>query len=114
MTTTSLADKSCKPCHGDGNLLVKEEQAKLLTALHEDWRIDTAGKTLSRRFTFKGFAKATYLTNLCVWLADREGHHPDMALGWGYALVTLTTHDADGLTENDFIWAAKLDRLLAI
>jgi len=62
---------------------------------------------------FKGYAKAVYHANLAAWLADREGHHPDVAFGWGYCEVTFTTHDLNGLSENDFICAAKLDRLLA-
>jgi len=51
------------------------------------------------------------LTNLCAWLADEQGHHPDIAFGWGYCQVTLTTHDLDALSENDFIWAARLSEL---
>lgn len=93
-------------------MLEHARSAALHKELHDDWKLEE-GKSLVRRFEFKGFAKSVYLTNLCVWLADQEGHHPDIAFGWGYCQVTLTTHDIDGLSENDFIWAAKLDKLIA-
>ncbi len=113
MTNEALADKQCSPC-GGGVLLLQQENAETLhKQLHGDWQIVDNGKALVRRFEFKGFAKSVYLTNLCVWLADQEGHHPDMAFGWGYCQITLTTHDIGGLSENDFIWAAKLDKLVA-
>jgi len=90
-----------------------EAQARL-TSLAAGWVLDEKGTTLSRRFEFKGYAKAVYLSNLCVWLADQEGHHPDIAFGWGYCQISLTTHDNGGITENDFDWAAKLDKHLSV
>ena len=102
----------CKPCNGNVPPLSREEVTELATRLHADWFLAADGKSVSRRFEFKGFAKAVHLANLCSWLADREGHHPDIAFGWGYCQVTLTTHDIDGLSENDFIWAGRLDALL--
>lgn len=73
----------------------------------------SGGGALKRRLTFKGFAKAVYTANLAAFLADREGHHPDISFGWGYCDILYTTHDIGGLSENDFICAAKFDRLLA-
>jgi len=97
----------------DGSLpRLPEATAKELSSqLHSDWQISDQSTTLVRRFKVKGFAKATYLANLCAWLADTEGHHPDVTFGFGYCQVSITTHDVGGLTENDFIWAARLDGL---
>lgn len=78
--------------------------------LHPDWRLE--GHTLTRRFGFKGFQKAVMHANAAAFLGEREGHHPDIAFGWGYCSVTFTTHDVGGLSENDFDCAAKLDKMV--
>jgi 4a-hydroxytetrahydrobiopterin dehydratase len=90
------------------------EQAKTLQQeLHNDWQLSSDNKVISRRFTFKGFARAVQMANLIAWLGDRQGHHPDIAFGWGYCAVSFTTHEIDGLSNNDFICAAKLDQITA-
>lgn len=109
---TDLSQKTCEPCQGGIAALNAGQCAELLQGLHEDWVLDTANTCLTREFTFKGFAKAVYTANLAAWLADREGHHPDVAFGWGYCRIVFTTHDIGGLSENDFICAAKLDRMV--
>ena len=115
MTDTSdLADKSCEPCKGGIPPLSPERIAELRADLHADWALGEDATTLTRRLEFKGFAKAVYHANLAAWLADQEGHHPDVAFGWGYCQITFTTHDIGGLSANDFICAAKFDRLLAL
>jgi len=111
MSADKLSDKKCAPCTGGAQPLDTATIESLLSQLDDGWVLSAAEKSISRRYTFKGFAKAVYLSNLCVWLADEQGHHPDVAFGWGYCEVTLTTHDTDALTENDFIWAANLDKL---
>ena len=68
---------------------------------------------ISRRFTFKNFADALFFVNKVGALAESEGHHPDVTFGWGYAEFTLFTHAVDGLSENDFILAAKIDELFS-
>jgi len=85
----------------------------MLRTLHRDWVLQNDSTIISREFRFKGFAKAVYLSNLCAWLADAEGHHPDIAFGWGYCRVSLTTHALGSLSQSDFDWAAKLDKLVA-
>ena len=111
MTSTDLANKHCAPCDGQVPLLSADQISGYVKELHADWQLSDDSSSLQRKFVFKGFAKAAYLANLCAWLADREGHHPDIAFGWGYCHVSLTTHDVAGLTKNDFIWAARLDAL---
>jgi len=108
---SELADKSCEPCQGGIAPLDQNRARQLQSALHTDWTLGTT--SLTRRLEFKGYAKAVYHANLAAWLADQQGHHPDVAFGWGYCEITFTTHDIGGLSENDFICAAKLDRLLA-
>jgi len=108
-----LADKTCEPCQGGIAALSGERIQQLRADLHPDWALGSGDTTLTRRLEFKGFAKAVYHANLAAWLADQSGHHPDVAFGWGYCAVTFTTHEANGLTDNDFICAAKLDRMLS-
>jgi len=110
---SNLSDQQCSACSGETPALTASEAEKLIAELHDDWILDADGSALLRRFKVKGFAKAVYLSNLCAWLADNEGHHPDVCYGWGYCHVTLTTHELNGLSQNDFILAAKLDKLVA-
>ena len=91
----------------------KEQIQTQLARLHDNWKLSDDDKSLARRFEFKGFAKSVYLSNLCVWLADQQNHPPDIAFGWGYCEVHITSHDIGGLSERDFNWAAKLDELTA-
>lgn len=112
MSNEDLSGQHCKPCNGELPALTSRQIPELLATIDAQWQLSESEDALVRRFTFQGFAKAVYLANLCSWLADREGHHPDIAFGWGYCQVTLTTHDIGGLSENDFIWAARFDKLL--
>jgi len=111
MTKIALSERVCAPCNGDASPLDATAVESLLVELGGNWQLSSDRKFISRRYTFKGFAKAVYLSNLCAWLADEQDHHPDVAFGWGYCQVNLTTHNINGLTENDFIWAAKLNNL---
>ncbi len=79
----------------------------------DGWSLSPDGRAITRHFTVKGFAKAVELANLAAWLANKRGHHPDVAFGWGYCRVSFTTHDAGGLTDADFAAAAHLDALLS-
>ncbi len=75
-----------------------------------DWEVVEGH--LKRRFTFKNFADALLFVNKVGALAESEGHHPDISFGWGYVEITLFTHAMQGLSENDFILAAKIDKLM--
>ena len=107
-----LADQHCVPCEGGVAALDRAQAEKLLSELDSEWQLSTDGTGLERRFKFKNFAKTMYFVNALAWLADREGHHPDASFGYNYCHVLFTTHAAKGLTENDFVCAAKLDKLL--
>jgi 4a-hydroxytetrahydrobiopterin dehydratase len=75
------------------------------------WQVDQQSKMISRRFEFKGFYKTMSFVNAIAWIANQEGHHPDLEVGYNYCLVKFTTHAVNGLTQNDFICAAKIDAL---
>ncbi len=105
-----LHARHCTPCQGGATPLSPAAARRLMKALHPDWEL--TGRTIRRRLAFKGFARAVYHANLAAWLGDSQGHHPDIRFGWGYCEVVFTTHDAGGLTENDFICAARFDRLI--
>lgn len=112
MRDDDLARKTCKPCEGGVPPLAPDEVARLLARLDE-WALSGDGSTIRRRFLFKGFAKAVEMANLAAWVGNHQGHHPDITFGYGYCEVAFTTHASKGLTENDFICAARLDALLA-
>lgn len=103
----------CLPCSEATPRLAAEDCRARMAGLHADWVLDDAAASITRNFAFKGFAKPVQLANLCAWYAEKTGHHPDVAFGWGYVRVTYTTHEIGGLSEVDFATAAGLDRLLA-
>ncbi|MBW8014589.1 MAG: 4a-hydroxytetrahydrobiopterin dehydratase [Planctomycetes bacterium] len=104
-----LVSKECKSCRNAACPLESKESNNLMGQLSADWVI-TDGR-LERQFTFKNFRQALDMTNRIGQLAEQEGHHPDIFLAWGSVKVTLFTHKVGGLTEEDFILAAKIDRL---
>jgi len=112
--TSNLSAQSCIPCQGGIAPFGQKEIAALMPELDTAWTVTNDGTALMRRLQFKGFAKAVYHANLAAFLADQEGHHPDIAFGFGYCQVVFTTHEANGLTQNDFICAAKFDQAIAI
>jgi 4a-hydroxytetrahydrobiopterin dehydratase len=105
-----LADRRCVPCRGGTPPLGPEEQRALLARISTEWKV-VDGHHLERTWRFDDFRQALAFTNQVGELAEAEGHHPDILLGWGRVLVTLFTHRAGGLTESDFVLAAKIDRL---
>ena len=109
--STPLHKRACLPCAGDMPLLSQAEVQENINLLHTDWLLNNEHRVITRKYVVKGFAKAVYLANLTAYMADREGHHPDIAFGWGYCSVSFTTHDSGGLTINDFICAQKLDKM---
>lgn len=108
---TSLKDKSCAACEGHAEALSSKSAEKLLTKLN-NWQISNQGKSLQKSFQFKGFYRTMAFVNAMAWIANQENHHPDFKVGYNYCDVTFTTHSLDGLSENDFICAAKVDALL--
>jgi 4a-hydroxytetrahydrobiopterin dehydratase len=104
-----LADKTCVPCKG-GVPPIKGQELKALMKSVPKWKVVNEHH-LTREFKFPDFAKALEFVNRVGALAEEQGHHPDILLSWGRAEITLWTHKIDGLTESDFIMAAKIGRL---
>ena len=107
----NLTERSCKPCEGGVPPLDAAAAIQLLRALHADWSISEDGQWIRRRFDFSGFNRTMGFVNALAWIANTEGHHPDLEVHYGYCVVNYTTHAINGLSENDFICAAKIDRL---
>ena len=106
-----LAAKSCVPCRGGVPPLTPAEISPLLEQLGGWEAIDH--HHLERSFTFPDFQTALDFVNRVGWLAEEQGHHPDLYLSWGRVGIKIWTHKIDGLTESDFILAAKIDRIKA-
>lgn len=107
---TELIQKHCVPCEGGALPLMRDESAKLLEET-PGWIIAPDGLSLTREFTFKDFVEAMDFANKITPIAEAEGHHPDLAISWGKVAVTLITHAIGGLSENDFILAAKINHI---
>ena len=105
---TDLTQKKCVACEGFETPFVREEAEVLLKQV-KDWKLSDDATSISKEFSFKDFAEALAFVNKVGALAEEEGHHPDIELGWGRVKVMLTTHAIKGLSENDFILAAKID-----
>jgi 4a-hydroxytetrahydrobiopterin dehydratase len=106
-----LALKSCVPCRG-GVAPLGAVAAKELLASTPGWRLETDATRLERRFEFRDFVEAIKFVNRVADLAEQQGHHPDIGVHWNKVDLTLWTHKIGGLHENDFILAAKVNRLL--
>lgn len=106
---TELADKQCVPCRG-GTPALKGSELETLQKSVPKWTIRKEHH-LHREFKFPDFVQALAFVNKVGAVAEQQGHHPDILLTWGKAEITLWTHSIDGLSESDFIMAAKIDRL---
>ena len=106
-----LTEKHCVVCVPGIIPLTAEGSAALLKELPH-WEVRGDGRSIQRLFGFESYWAGLGFVNAVAWIAQQEKHHPDMELGYKKVTVRFTTHAAGGLTENDFICAAKVDRLL--
>jgi 4a-hydroxytetrahydrobiopterin dehydratase len=121
-TSDDLATRRCEPCKADTPPLAGEKLDRMLAQL-SGWSVVEGGgdaqggkagaKRLEKQYRFPDFRQALAFVDRVGELAEQEGHHPDIELGWGRVKLTLWTHSIGGLSENDFILAAKADRALA-
>ena len=106
-----LAERRCKPCEGGTEPLTSEQAVELLRALHADWSLSEDGLGISRSFRFPAYEKTLRFANAAAGVAIAEDHHPILTVAYGSCTVSYTTHSINGLSDNDFICAAKTDRL---
>ena len=105
---SDLANQQCVPCRGGVPPLDASRQSELLKQI-EGWSVER-GHHLAKTYTFPDFAQGLAFVNRVGAMADQQGHHPDIYLTWGKVRVEIWTHKIDGLTESDFVFAAKTDR----
>jgi 4a-hydroxytetrahydrobiopterin dehydratase len=108
---TSLRDRKCAACAPGTPPLPAARAAEWLGQLAQDWRLADDGSSLKRSFGFDDFYHTMAFVNAVAWIANAEDHHPDLEVGYNYCRVTFSTHSIGGLSENDFICAAKVDAL---
>lgn len=108
---SSLTEKKCKPCEGGVAPLTAEAAQGLLKQL-DGWKIENG--LLLKEFHFKNYYETMAFVNASAWISHREDHHPDLAVGYNACTVSYVTHAIGGLSDNDFICAAKIDALFAL
>ena len=104
-----LSEKKCTPCHGGIPAMDKDEANKFLQKLKNGWEINQPGH-LFKEYKFNNFVDAMDLANKIAIIAEEEGHHPDLTISWGKCGIEIWTHKINGLSESDFILAAKIDK----
>ena len=113
---TDLSQKKCKPCEGGISALDISEIHKYQKKI-DGWEVKSNEKKihfLEKEFKFKNFLNSQKFVNEVSKISENEGHHPDILFGWGYAKIKITTHAIEGLSENDFILAAKIDQVINV
>lgn len=108
---TQLREKDCKPCEG-GVLPLPAHRISQYLEQVPGWKVDKGHLSINRKFEFKGFLSTMSFINALAWIANQQGHHPDFSAGYNYCDVTFTTHAIDGLSENDFICASRVNALV--
>ena len=108
---SGLTEKTCKPCEGGVKPLSAVEARDMLGQLN-GWALNDDNKIIQQDFRFKNYYQTMAFVNAMAWIAHQEDHHPDIEVGYNHCLINYSTHAIGGLSENDFICAAKIDALL--
>jgi 4a-hydroxytetrahydrobiopterin dehydratase len=114
MTDSTLAERKCKACEGGVEPLTRAQAEQLLKELASGWSLTPEANAIRRAFAFKDFYRTMSFVNALAHVANIEDHHPDLEVGYNYCRVLFTTHAVKGLSENDFICAAKIDRIAMV
>jgi 4a-hydroxytetrahydrobiopterin dehydratase len=114
MKANDLASRKCAPCKGGAKPLTAAQARLLKKQLSGKWKLAEKSRALRRAFAFRDFYRTMSFVNALAHLANLEDHHPDLEIGYNYCRVRLSTHAVGGLSDNDFILAAKIDRLDAV
>lgn len=107
----SLNEKKCKPCEGGIGALTRGEAQLHCAQLSSDWQLSADANSIQREIRFVDFYRTMSFVNALAHIANIEDHHPDLEIGYNYCRVRYSTHSIGGLSENDFICAAKIDGL---
>lgn len=110
---SDLHTKHCEACEGIANPLSPAQVNELVSQLAQGWEVFNDHKEIKRSFRFNNFYETMAFVNALAWIANTENHHPDLQVGYNYCHVSFMTHALKGLSQNDFICAAKTDRLFA-
>jgi 4a-hydroxytetrahydrobiopterin dehydratase len=108
---SDLAARRCQPCEGGTAPLTKAQAEALMQQLEPQWRLAADAKSIAAEWKFKNFYHTMSFVNAVAHIANAEDHHPDLEVGYGYCRMKFNTHAIGGLSENDFICAAKVDAL---
>jgi 4a-hydroxytetrahydrobiopterin dehydratase len=108
---SELSAKKCKPCEGGVAPLSQPQAQALLAQVDSAWKLAEEGRALRRELSFKDFYRTMSFVNALAHIANIEDHHPDLEVGYNYCRIRYSTHAIGGLSENDFICAAKIDSL---
>jgi 4a-hydroxytetrahydrobiopterin dehydratase len=106
---SELSTKKCQPCEGGVAPITHDEAKQLMMQLHADWQLAADAKSIRREWKFRNFYHTMSFVNAVAHIANAEDHHPDLEVGYGYCRAKFNTHAIGGLSENDFICAAKVD-----
>ncbi len=109
---TDLVNKHCQSCEGGVAPLNADQARVMIGEIHADWQLNDAGNEISRSFKFKNYYQTIAFVNALAWVSHQEDHHPDLEVGYSRCLVRYSTHAIGGLSDNDFICAAKIDALI--
>ena len=105
----NLSNLKCEPCTGKTKKLTPNEISKYLSKI-DNWTVNNEQEMIFKKFNFKNFKLAIKFVNIVGEIAESEGHHPDISIGWGYSIIMIHTHAIKGLSVNDFILASKIDQ----
>ncbi|MCW8890898.1 MAG: 4a-hydroxytetrahydrobiopterin dehydratase [Sedimenticola sp.] len=111
-TSLPLLDRECAACTVETPPLSQAESRSFLSQLNSEWILDNTFTTLTRSFKFNDYYQTIAFTNAVAWIANQQNHHPDLLISYRNCQVSYTTHAINGLSENDFICAAKIDNLI--
>jgi len=111
---SDLSSQQCKVCEGGVSPLTQQESEKYLNRLASNWQLSDDGKSISRTFTFKNYYETMAFSNVVAMVAHQQDHHPEMTITYKTCHVEYSTHSIKGLSENDFICAAKIDKTLSL
>lgn len=110
--STDLVSRHCKPCEGGVEPLRHDQALALMKALNSGWTLRDDNLEITRTFKFPGFGRTMAFVNAVAWIATVENHHPELVVNYGSCEIRYSTHAINGLSDNDFICAAKIDRLV--